>query len=178
MQTIHSLWLTNGPTSKWVGPDPGLVNSPNGVYAYTNVFYLPCTNRASATGRWAGDDSGAIYLNGLPTGNILPNGWAFTNWSPVNITSGFVPGWNTMVFYVTNSGASPTGLRTEVTVAGVAAACCNNCLAIYCPSNLIVHICGNIQGEDQINYPAPNVINSCGGAVAVICTPPPGSVFP
>src|SRR5262249_43147318 len=34
--SIHPLWLTNGPSSQWIGPVAGFVNSPAGVYPFTN----------------------------------------------------------------------------------------------------------------------------------------------
>lgn len=131
----HPVWLTNGPTSQWIGPDVANQGPPGGVYCYTLNFNIPCPAgsviRASLTGQWAADDTGAIYLNGLPTGNILPNGWAFTNWHAINITSGFVSGLNTLTFYVTNGSSSATGLRLELT--GTSSCC--SCTPQPCSCN-------------------------------------------
>ena len=119
-------WLPNGPSSQWIGPAPSNVG-PGGVYCYTLNFNLPpCTSgnpTYSVTGRWMGDDAGTIYLNGNPTGVSLPVGWAFTNWHPISITSGLVPGLNTLTFYATNAGAGPTGLRLELTGSASCCAC-------------------------------------------------------
>jgi hypothetical protein len=123
----HPLWIPNGPNSQWIGPNQ-FNNAPAGVYCYTFNFVIPCPPgtpiKASLTGRWSADDTGTIYLNGNPTGNTLPNGWAFLNWQAINITSGFVSGLNSLTFYVTNAGG-PTGLRLELTGSASCCACTN-----------------------------------------------------
>ena len=168
---IHWLWLPNSTSSKWVGPTPSYAFSPGGAFLYTNRFFLCSTNQAAVTGRWTADDSGRIWLNGAPTANVLPAGWAFTNWYPVSITSGFVPGWNELVFQVTNYSQSVTGLRTEIT----GSACCNNCIAIACPSSIVTNTCS---GGVIVTYPAPTVTSSCGTIASVTSSPPSGSFFP
>ena len=89
----------------------------------------------------------------------------------MSITSGFVPGWNTLTFHVTNNTTSLTGLRTELR----ARACCNNCVVITCPSNRIVTNCppGGI-----VTYPTPSASSGCGNIVSLSCTPASGSFFP
>lgn len=123
----HPAWLPNGPNSQWIGPNQ-FNNGPAGVYCYSLRFVIPCPPgapiKASLSGQWSADDTGTIHLNGQPTGNTLPNGWAFVNWSPINITSGFVPGVNTLTFYVTNAGG-PTGLRVELSATASCCACTN-----------------------------------------------------
>lgn len=175
----HPSWIPNGPNSQWIGPFAPLLNAPAGVYCYTLQFDIPCPSntpiRARLTGQWSADDTGTIHLNGQPTGLTLPNGWAFTNWHPINITSGFVPGLNTLTFYVTNGGG-PTGLRLELTGA---AACCpcdtTNCwTTIKCPPDTNVTTCA--QGE-VVFYPAPVASSSC-GITNLTCVPPSGSFFP
>jgi hypothetical protein len=141
------------------------------VFLYTNRFFLCSTNQAALIGRWTADDSGRIWLNGAPTANVLPAGWAFTNWYPVTVTSGFVPGWNELVFRVTNYSQSVTGLRTEIT----GSACCNNCLAISCPPSVVTNTCA---GGVVVTYPAPTVTSSCGTVATVTSSPPSGSFFP
>jgi hypothetical protein len=175
LPTINSYWLANSAASKWIGPtlSAGLLNvpTPPGVYYYTNRFFLCSTNQASITGRWMADDTGRIWLNGLPTANVLPSGWAFTNWSPVSITSGFVPGWNQLVFAVTNGLYSPTGLRTEI----LGSACCSSCVDIACPASIVTNTCA---GGVAVSFPAPIAASTCGNIVSVTSTPPSGSVFP
>ena len=168
---IHWLWLPNSATSKWVGPRPTYGASPGGVFLYTNRFFLCSTNQASLSGRWTADDGGRIWLNGAPTANVLPAGWAFTNWHSVSITTGLLPGWNELVFRVTNYSQSVTGLRTEI----LGTACCNNCVAIACPTDIYTNTCA---GGAVVFYLPPSVTSSCGTVATVTSTPPSGSFFP
>jgi len=123
----HSAWLPNSTSSQWIGPGAGAsANAPAGLYAYTNRFYLCSTLDATITGRWTCDDGGAIHLNGVTTGNDINTAGAYASWHPVSITSGFLVGWNTLVFYVTNFGG-PTGLRLELSGTNCADCCaCTN----------------------------------------------------
>lgn len=168
---INSWWIPNSAASKWVGPSLTSVSWPGGVYYHTNRFFLCSTNQARITGRWTADDTGRIWLNGAPTANVLPNGWAFTNWHPVTITAGFLPGWNTLVFAVTNGGYSPTGLRTEIT----GSACCSQCLALTCAPPISTNVCGK---SAVVTYPLPAVNSSCAPLSSVTCVPPSGATFP
>jgi hypothetical protein len=168
---IHWLWLPNSALSKWIGPRPTYAASPGGVFLYTNRFFLCSTNQAAITGRWSADDSGAIWLNHTATTNVLTAGWGFTNWHPMSITSGFVPGWNELVFRITNYAQSVTGLRTEI----VGSNCCKHCVSIACPPNVVTNTCA---GGVVVAYPTPNASSGCGNIVSVTCTPPAGSVFP
>lgn len=130
----NGYWLPNSTTSQWIGPDPSNIG-PGGLYCYTLSFYLPPCAKGnpsySVKGRWMGDDAGTIFLNGLPTGQSLPIGWAFTNWSPINITSGLAAGLNTLTFYVTNASYGSTGVRIEL--AGYASCC--DCAPVPCSCN-------------------------------------------
>jgi hypothetical protein len=174
----HPLWLPNGPASQWIGPGVNHIG-PGGVYCYTFNFTLPpCPNGNpvySLTGRWAGDDTGTIHLNGSPTGVTLPAGWAFTNWHPISITSGLVPGPNSLTFYVTNASDGPTGLRLELAASASCCDCTTNCtVSITCTNDIIRETCGNVA---HIIYPLPTATSSCGAPVNVVCTPPPNTVF-
>ncbi len=169
---IHPLWLANGPSSQWIGPVPGFTDSPVGVYAFTNRFFLCNTNQAALNGQWTLDDGGAIWLNGVPTGVDITSAAPNLSWHPLSITSGFVPGWNTLVFFVTNVVPSVTGLRTEITGTGC---CIPNCVSITCQTNITVGTCG---GPVQVNYPTPPASSGCGTIVSVVCEPPSGSFFP
>lgn len=173
-------WMPNGPNSQWLGVSSPLSNEPDGVYCYTIRFTIPCPAgvniNANITGRWSGDDTGTIYLNGNPTGNTLPSTWAFTNWQAINISSGFVPGPNTLTFYVTNSGASPTGVRFELTGTASCCSCTNLCsVAITCPQTVTVQTCTS---NAAVIYAPPTATSSCGAAVTIVCAPPSGSLFP
>lgn len=170
---IHWLWLPNDANSQWIGPVPNFTGSPVGEYIFTNRFFLCSTQQASLTGRWAGDDSGEVWLNGVPTGNVLPNGWAFLNWTPISITSGLQPGWNELTFRITNSlGGSVTGMRVELT----GRACCNPCVYITCPGNIVTNTCST---GANVSWIMPLGVGShCGTLQSVTCVPPSGSNFP
>ena len=126
----NPFWMPNGPDSQWLAP-VGNPNLPGGLYCYNYRFTLPpCTNgtpKYAVTGQWMGDDAGTVYVNGNPTGNNLPNGWAFTNWHPISITSGLVPGINFLTFYVTNAFFGDTGIRVELTNSASCCDCSNTC---------------------------------------------------
>ncbi len=176
--TASAGWLANDPNSRWVGPDPAF-NSPADVFCYTNQFHLPCIDRAEITGQWSVAGEGGIFLNGANTGVTLTS--AGTAWQPVNITSGFVPGLNTLVFCVTNPpggvfSGNPTGLRTELSVK---ATCCEGCVTIRCPNDILAEICTNATTLGVVtNYPAPVASSACGQITNVQCVPPSGSYFP
>jgi hypothetical protein len=129
-------WLEVTHVSQWIAPTifADLANCPGGNFTYTNQFTLPVgANPASASisGRWAADN-GAVQMkiNGHITGNTVAVPIGFKYWTPFTINSGFVPGLNTILFVVTNQGASPSGLRVEYTNANVF---CSNCA----PPNII-----------------------------------------
>ena len=130
---IPGVWVPNSASSQWIGADQ-FNNAPAGVYCYTMNFNIPCPPgipiKASLLGQWTSDDWGGLYLNGQPTGHTVPSvqfpGVGFNGWHPINITSGFVSGLNTLTFYVTNAGG-PTGLRLELTGSASCCACTNSC---------------------------------------------------
>jgi hypothetical protein len=119
-QTV-ALTSANGfPIGPWVGDDysstwiaPNGVYGPGGNFDYQTTFSLsgfdPST--ASILGQWSEDDGGSILLNGVDTGNVAAGFGLFV---PFSITSGFLPGNNTLDFIVFNAGG-PTGLRVEMT---------------------------------------------------------------
>jgi hypothetical protein len=106
-----------GAPASWiwaVSTGNGEINQP---YTFQREFDIGNAdpNSIVLTGKWAADNFGAIYINGVPavgTGRIvlppgdtnnLPTANAFT------ITSGFRPGVNTISFHVTDTGR-PGGL--------------------------------------------------------------------
>ncbi len=176
--TPNAFWMPNGPNSQWIGPT-ALNDGPPGVYCYNVEFTLPTcptgTPRYALKGRWAADDTGAIHLNGSPTGVVLPNGWAFTNWHPFTITSGLVPGPNLLTFYVTNGPVS-TGLRVELAASALCCGCSDPCLVeIKCPTNIINTSCRDVE---NVTYSLPTASSTCGPITSVVCVPPSGSPFP
>ncbi len=175
----NPFWMPNGPDSQWLAP-VGNPNLPGGLYCYNYRFTLPpCTNgtpKYAVTGQWMGDDAGTIHVNGIPTGNNLPNGWAFTNWHPISITSGLVPGINFLTFFVTNASAGHTGIRMELTNSASCCDCSNTCnVTISCPPDIDRTICGT---SEFLSYAPPIAISGCGAATTVVCVPPSPSVFP
>ncbi len=180
----NGFWVPNGPNSQWVAASGAPFNTPGGTYCYTYRFVLPpCTNgtpKYAVKGQWMGDDAGTIYVNGNPSGNDLPNGWAFTNWHPISITSGLVPGVNTLTFYITNASAGDTGLRIELTNY---ASCCDcvmtNCnVAMNCSTNLDLEACTVVGNTAVVTYSLPTASSTCGVIASIVCTPPSGSPFP
>lgn len=181
---VHPLWMPNGPDSQWLAP-VGNPNVPGGLYCYNYRFTLPpCTNgtpKYAVKGQWMGDDAGTIHVNGIPTGNNLPNGWAFTNWHPISITSGLVPGINFLTFFVTNASFGDTGIRMELTNY---ATCCDcvlptNCVVnIQCPPSTNIVSCAVVNGQLPVTYPTPTASSTCGPITSIVCTPASGSSFP
>ena len=170
-------WIPNSTQSQWVSPFPNHFG-PEGVYCYELRFNLPPCDEGiplySLTGRWAADNEGVIYLNGSPTGYATPLNTGFLNWSPINISSGLVPGPNTLTFYVTNQNG-PTGLRLELAASVSCCDCTNHCdVAISCPPDIDQEICGP---QEIINYLRPSAVSSCGPITSIVCNPPSGSLF-
>jgi hypothetical protein len=162
-------WLPNDLGSQWISPTNSGTGVP-GTYVYRTKFTLDCTNTAIITGQWSVDDTGAIVLNGgTPSAAITTPGAGI--WHPVSITSGFVPGLNTLDFYVTNV-TTETGLRVDMT--GVMDCCPNTCLEITCPTNMVIISCTNV----VVNY-SPLVTNHCTNSTltTLVCHPPSGSTF-
>jgi hypothetical protein len=140
--TPFSGWVGNTASSQWIGPvanvnsgappQPGAEGcAANCNYDYRTTFDLTGLNPGTAllAGSWATDNSGQIWLNGVPTSNTLvePGYHALFSFS---ITSGFVAGVNTLDFIVNNFGyppgdpngpgfpsTNPTGLQVEFTTA-------------------------------------------------------------
>ena len=183
--SLPPFWIPNSPVSlpgsEWlgVGTGAGASSGPIGVYAYTNEFYLPCINGAKIVGRYAADDTASIWINGGHTPNDTTLVCCSVNWKSVSITSGFQVGLNTMVFYVTNLAAGPTGLRTELTGTYCPAGnngSCPPCLQFACPPNVVVEECAPGQGV-VVNYPPPTLTNGCNGTAKVLCFPYSGQTF-
>jgi hypothetical protein len=111
-------YIGDNTTSDWIGPNnTASVDGPTGTYVYRTTFDLTGLNAltASITGRWSTDNDGIqILLNGVDTG-IPPT--SFTQFSSgfvsFTILSGFLPGLNTLDFYI-NNGGGPTALRVEM----------------------------------------------------------------
>jgi hypothetical protein len=118
-------WAANTTTSRWIGPaqnqgyPSGAANHAPGNYTYRLTFSLagfdPST--AQVSGAWGADNAGtALILNGVNTGYTAPS---YAPLTPFTLSSGFVPGINTLDFVVNqfaSGGANPTGLRVAALV--------------------------------------------------------------
>ncbi|HWH69030.1 MAG TPA: hypothetical protein VNT26_06580, partial [Candidatus Sulfotelmatobacter sp.] len=110
-------WLANSGSSRWVSPGDG-VNVAGGTYAFRTMFLLDTLDPANAQlqGNWISDNQGLdIRLNGVSLG--LTNSGVLNSFTPFTVTSGFVPGLNTLDFVVSNApgtGPNPAGLRAEL----------------------------------------------------------------
>src|SRR5262245_46043523 len=134
-QAGNGPWLTNGPLSRWIGPQADQTccglgtaggNGGNlpGDYVYRISFDMTGFDLSSVriVGQWACASKGTdIKINGASTGNKIspfppqPS----ESWHPFTISSGFVDGVNTLDFLVNrSSGKYPTGLRADVSGTG------------------------------------------------------------
>ena len=104
--------------SAWIGPNnDSMLDGPVGEYDYRTTFNLAGFNPATAsiTGQWSTDNEGVeILINGVATGNTIPNPTSYESFTSFAIGSGFVSGTNTLDFLVNNDGG-PTALRVEMT---------------------------------------------------------------
>jgi len=114
-------WAFFNVNSRWVAPaanedwPTGAPPHPSGPYRYRLSVDLSGYDLASVhiSGTWGADAGGQIVLNGTGTVNLCNNPNSLV---PFNLTSGFVPGVNTIDFVVNNDvmdGANPTGLRVD-----------------------------------------------------------------
>ncbi|RMF10558.1 MAG: PEP-CTERM sorting domain-containing protein [Alphaproteobacteria bacterium] len=97
--------------SRWISHSSN--GSPgNGTTTFRLTFSLagdldPST--AVITGLWGADNSGAIFLNGVDTGESR---FGFNALAPFTINSGFVTGLNTLDFVITDFGP-PLAFRVD-----------------------------------------------------------------
>ncbi|MCE4555720.1 PEP-CTERM sorting domain-containing protein [Pelomonas cellulosilytica] len=114
----NGAWINNSSASRWLVPttdffftdQPGITDT----ITYRTTFDLGAYSAPGwrIDGRWAADDSGlTVRLNGV----VVPGlGIAQADaWTPLHITSGILPGLNTLEFS-TSSTLSPTGFRAEM----------------------------------------------------------------
>lgn len=120
----HPAWLPNTATSRWISPGPdGSAPYRIGEYVYRTTFDLTGLdpNTASITGNWAIDNQGLdVLINGISTGiahkyndsTILPG--PFSEFDVFAISTGLVPGTNTLDFVTYNLDISPHGLHVQL----------------------------------------------------------------
>jgi hypothetical protein len=120
---INGAWVNSPSPSTWLVPSTDLlfIDQPGltDTIRYQTDFDLSATQAPGwrIDGRWAADDSGlTIKLNGLAlTGLAVAQA---DKWTLFSITSGILPGLNTLEF-ITFSTVSPTGLRVEMLTTAV-----------------------------------------------------------
>ena len=110
-------WMPNGPSSTWTAPSASGV-SVAGTFVYRTTFFLDTLDASTAqlAGNWVADNLGLdVILNGNSLG--LATSGVLGAFSPFLLTSGLVPGLNTLDLVVTNppgTGINYTGLRAEL----------------------------------------------------------------
>jgi len=106
-------WLLANETSAWIAPLFDTSAAAGGNYRYrieVNLTGLDPTT-AFVSGRWASDNDGDLFLNGVATG--IRNTTGFGTWTPFMISAGFLSGTNIIEFQVNNASAGYTGLRVD-----------------------------------------------------------------
>lgn len=114
-------WMANGPNSKWLSVQTVPAGVAAGTYTYRTTFDLTGYNPSSASiiGQWAMDDDGLdILINGASTGFSYSGPNQFGFFHPFSISTGFVPGVNTLDFVVHNR-IDRIGIRTEMSLTAV-----------------------------------------------------------
>jgi subtilisin-like proprotein convertase family protein len=109
-------WVGANALSRWISPDPtNNPTTPDGIVVYRTLFDMSGipTNNARIQGRWTVDNFASIFLNGIYTGNTLPDP-SYASFSPFSITNGFRRGTNVLEFVTTNI-VGYNGLRVEYT---------------------------------------------------------------
>ena len=118
----HPAWLANDTFSSWLGPvNPGATGVAAGNYTYRTSFSLAGFDPASAalTLSVAADNRlNDVRLNGVTNGIAYVGFQSFSG--SYSVTSGFVPGTNTLDFLAANDGSSPNPAGFRVRLAGTA----------------------------------------------------------
>ncbi|HEV2328093.1 MAG TPA: LamG-like jellyroll fold domain-containing protein [Verrucomicrobiae bacterium] len=114
----------NGTDSQWITPSSDTSGCASGNYVYRTTFDLSGydVNSVSLSGKWLVDNEGLdIKLNGNSSGiSYFPSASSIA--ASFALTNGFVNGFNTLDFVVSNApsgGYNPTGLRVELSGTGI-----------------------------------------------------------
>jgi hypothetical protein len=111
--TPNPAWVQAPNGSAWIGPTSGGISDQAGDYTYTMTFDISTFDYSTAiiTGDWSSDNMATIFVNGVNTG-ITRSG--VSTLDTFSITEDFMPGMNTLQFFVNNGvlpgGLNPTGL--------------------------------------------------------------------
>lgn len=119
-------WANSGTSARWIAPATDISSMTSlkatGQYIYETKFNLDRfeANTAEISGLWAVDDSSdGILINDVPIGFARTGTSEFSTLQPFSITSGFLPGINSLKFIVNNLPGSdsinPTGLLVSMT---------------------------------------------------------------
>jgi len=119
-------WVNSGTNARWIAPATDISSMTSlkatGQYIYETKFNLDRFEAGTAeiNGLWAVDDtSDGILLNDVPIGFARNNTNEFSTLQPFSITSGFLPGINSLKFIVNNlpvsDSVNPTGLLVVMT---------------------------------------------------------------
>jgi hypothetical protein len=116
------LWMGGTASSSWINSIGTATDAPDGDYIYSLTFSLAGLDHttASISGLWASDNASSIYLNGVDTGFSRPTDWGFVDFDSFTLNSGFLPGVNTLSFFVRNEPndiENPSGLQVQITSA-------------------------------------------------------------
>ena len=109
-------WMWNDASSTWIAAAP---NDPhgNGNMTATDTFTLSASDIAHisvASGAFAADDTGTIYINGHELASAV-NAWA--NWTSFTIpTADLVVGTNTLSLVTSNGDYELEGLRVHASI--------------------------------------------------------------
>jgi hypothetical protein len=110
---LPSPWLPDTTVSQWIGPTAdahfGGGCCTSGTYDYQIPFSTGIAG-AIISGRWAADNSGTIFVDGVATINSTSS---FSAWTPFSFTVAG-PGAHTLDFVAFNN-SNATGLRVEFT---------------------------------------------------------------
>ncbi len=121
----HGSWLANDSASTFIGVrNPGTENVPFGPYNYETTFPLTGYILSSVQlniSVTVDNDLTNVFLNGAPLG-LAYSGFSAFGAFPA-ITTGFVPGTNTLEFRTVNAGTgdNPFGFRAVISGTGLGA---------------------------------------------------------
>ena len=113
-----SPWANPGSSARWIAPSVFGTTDPGGWYTYELKFDIigVSASNVSVSGKWATDNSGEIWLNGVKMAEQGSTDSAFQGFKiPISfdLASNFVSGENTLQFKVYNypqATGNPTGL--------------------------------------------------------------------
>ncbi len=117
-----SSWVPGGDHSQWVSTADTVHTGSPGRYAYSQVFRLDGLdpNRATISGRWAGDDDlmdilinwKSVGIDGQGAGPIY-NYDSWVRFHSFRVDSGFLTGQNVLTFVVNNMDNEEEGVIVD-----------------------------------------------------------------